>query len=103
MKINSKIITTFLGKINGVEIDDYDAYLTTESILQEISDKFPNIELNSEFIKDFSEAVKGYMDYETLEKDLGNSVYEAEKFEDLQFEDYDEINEKIKNGNYIRA
>ena len=30
MKINSKIITTFLGKINGVEIDDYDAYLTTE-------------------------------------------------------------------------
>lgn len=103
MKINSKIITTFLGKINGVEIDDYDAYLTTESILQEISDKFPNIELNSEFIKDFSEAVKGYMDYETLENDLGNSVYEAEKFEDLQFEDYDEINEKIKNGNYIRA
>lgn len=103
MKINSKIITTFLGKINGVEIDDYDAYLTTESILQEISDKFPNIELNSEFIKDFSEVVKGYMDYETLEKDLGNSVYEAEKFEDLQFEDYDEINEKIKNGNYIRA
>lgn len=103
MKINSKIITTFLGEINGVEIDDYDAYLTTESILQQISDKFPNIELNSEFIKDFSEAVKGYMDYETLEKDLEYSVDVAEKFEDLQFEDYDEINEKIKNGNYIRA
>lgn len=103
MKINSKIITTFLGKINGVEIDDYDAYLTTESILQQISDKFPNIELNSEFIKDFSKAVEGYMDYETLEKDLEYSVDVAEKFEDLQFEDYDEINEKIKNGNYIRA
>lgn len=103
MKIQSKIITRFLGKINGVEIDDYDSYLTTESVLQQISDKFPKIELNSEFVKDFSEAVKGYMDYETLERDLGYSIDEAEKFEDLQFEDYDEINEKIKNGKYIRA
>lgn len=103
MKINSKIITTFLGKINGVEIDDFDSYITTESILQLICCKFPDIELNSEFIKDFSEAVKGYLDYETLEKDLERSVDEAEKFEDLQFEDYDEINEKIKNGKYIGA
>lgn len=103
MKIQSKIITNFLGKINGVEIDDFDSYITTESILQQISDKFPNIELNSEFIKDFSEAVKGYMDYETLENDLEYSVNVAKKFEDLQFEDYDEINEKIKNGKYIRA
>lgn len=97
MKINSKIITNFLGKINGVEIDDFDSYITTESILQQISDKFPNIELNLEFIKDFSEAVKGYMDYETLERDLEYSVNLAEKFEDLQFEDYEEINKKIKN------
>lgn len=103
MKIQSKIITRFLGKINGVEIDDYDSYLTTESVLQQISNKFTKIELNSEFVKDFSEAVKGYMDYETLERDLECSIYEAEKFEDLQFEDYDEINEKIKNGNYIRV
>ena len=102
MKIQSKIITRFLGKINGVEIDDYDSYLTTESVLQQISNKFP-IELNSEFVKDFSEAVKGYMDYETLERDLEHSIDEAEKFEDLQFEDYDEINEKIKNGKYIGA
>ena len=43
------------------------------------------------------------MDYETLENDLEYSVNVAEKFEDLQFEDYDEINEKIKNGKYIRA
>lgn len=105
MKIQSKIITNFLGKINGVEIDDFDSYITTESILQQISDKFPNIELNSEFIKDFSEAVKGYLDYETLESDLENSIFIAEKFSDIQFEgeNYEEINKKIKNGNYIRA
>ena len=99
----SKIITTFLGKINGVEINDFDSYITTESILKQISNKFPNIELNSEFIKDFSKEVKGYLDYETLERDLEYSINVTEKFENLQFEDYDEINKKWKKYKCLKG
>lgn len=84
--------------------------MTTLWFLEGISSKFPNVELNNEFVDDFTETVSVYGDsYYGIDKKLAECVEKAEKFEKLHiemddgddFNPFENINEKIKNGGYL--
>ena len=110
MKIDAKINSEFEGEINGVKIVNKELYLTTLWFLEGITSKFPDVELNDKFIDDFTEAVSAYGDsYYDIDEKLAECVKKAEKFEKLyieiddgdDFNPFEDVNEKIKNGGYL--
>ena len=110
MKIDAKINSEFEGEINGVKIVNKELYLTTLWFLEGITSKFPDVELNDKFIDDFTETVSAYGDsYYDVDKKLAECVEKAEKFEKLHiemddgddFNPFEDINGKIKNGGYL--
>ena len=52
MKIEANILTRFKGEINGIEIFNENSYNIILNILEAISKKFKDVELNNEFIQD---------------------------------------------------
>ena len=106
MKIEANILSRFKGEINGVEIFNENSYNIILNILEAISKKFKDVELNNEFIQDLENEIKNYSDTEELENDLLDSVYAAKEFSKIEFiasfEEYEKINDKIKSGYYLK-
>ena len=106
MKIEANILSRFKGEINGVEIFDENSYNIILNVLEAISKKFKDVELNNEFIQDLENEIKNYSDTEGLENDLLDSVYAAKEFSKVEFvvsfEEYEKINNKIKSGTYLK-
>ena len=106
MKIEANILTRFKGEINGIEIFNENSYNIILNILEAISKKFKDIELNNEFIQDLENEIENYSDVEELENDLLNSIYAAKEFSKVEFivsfEEYEKINNKIKSGAYLK-
>lgn len=106
MKIEANILSRFKGKINGIEIFNENSYNIILNVLEAISKKFKDIELNNEFIQDLENEIENYSDVEELENDLLDSIYAAKEFSKVEFivsfEEYEEINNKIKSGAYLK-
>ena len=106
MKIEANILSRFKGKINGVEILNENSYNIILNVLEAISKKFKDVELNNEFIQDLENEIENYSDTEELENDLLDSIYAAKEFSKLEFivsfEEYEKINNKIKSGAYLK-
>ena len=112
MKINAKINLEFEGEINGIKFFNKENYLITLNFLKNLSEKFENIELNSDFIEDFSEIVNQYLEYYDIEEKLEECIEKAKNFANLyiiideddepEFNNFKYFNEKIKNGDYIQ-
>ena len=106
MKIEANILSRFKGEINGVEIFNENSYNIILNVLEAISKKFKDVELNNEFIQDLENEIENYSDVEELENDLLDSIYAAKEFSEVQFivsfEEYEKINNKIKSGAYLK-
>ena len=107
--MKSEVLQSFKARINSVEFDDYQLYMTTDRILEEIDDKFGTI-YTDEFIKDLADVIQLYffkvdkLIISELEWNMLNDIEDAETFQDIQFSDYyvNHINEQIKNGSYLK-
>ena len=107
--MESLVLKSFKARINSVEFDDYQLYMTTDSILEEIDDKFGTI-YTDEFIKDLAEVIELYfykvdkLVVSDLEYSMDEDIEDAETFQDIQFSDYyiNEINDRIKDGSYLK-
>lgn len=105
----SEVLQSFKARINSVEFDDYQLYMTTDRILEEIDDKFGTI-YTDEFIKDLADVIQLYffkvdkLIISELEWNMLNDIEDAETLQDIQFSDYyvNHINEQIKNGSYLK-
>lgn len=106
MKIEANILSRFKGQINGVEIFNENSYNIILNVLEAISKKFKDVELNNEFIQDLENEIENYSDVEELENDLLDSIYVAKEFSKVEFivsfEEYKKINNKIKSGAYLK-
>ncbi len=106
MEIEAKILSKFKGEINGIEIFNENSYNIILNVLEAISKKFKDIELNNEFIQDLENEIENYSDAEELENDLLDSIYAAKEFSKVEFivsfEEYEKINNKIKSGTYLK-
>ena len=106
MKIEANILSRFKGEINGIEIFNENSYNIILNVLEAISKKFKDVELNNEFIQDLENEIENYSDIEELENDLLDSIYAAKEFSKLEFivsfEKYEKINNKIKSGAYLK-
>ena len=106
MKIEANILSRFKGQINGVKIFNENSYNIILNVLEAISKKFKDVELNNEFIQDLENEIENYSDVEELENDLLNSIYMAKEFSKVEFivsfEEYEKINNKIKSGTYLK-
>jgi hypothetical protein len=107
--MESLVLQSFKARINSVEFDDYQLYMTTDRILEEIDDKFGTI-YTDEFIKDLADVIQLYffkvdkLIVSELEWNMLNNIEDAETFRDIQFTDYyiNHINEQIKDGSYLK-
>ena len=107
--MESQVIQKFKARINSVEFDDYQLYTTTEYILEEINNAFGEF-YTDEFIKDLAYVIQRYfvkidgLIISELEWNMSNDIKNAKSFKDLEFSDYyiDEINDRIKNGSYLK-
>lgn len=107
--MESEVLQSFKARINSVEFDDYQLYMTTDRILKEIDDKFGTI-YTDEFIKDLADVIQLYffkvdkLIISELEWNMLNDIEDAETFQDIQFSDYyvNHINEQIKDGSYLK-
>lgn len=107
--MESEVLQSFKARINSVEFDDYQLYMTTDRILEEIDDKFGTI-YTDEFIKDLADVIQLYffkvdkLIISELEWNMLNDIEDAETFQDIQFSDYyvNHINEQIKDGSYLK-
>lgn len=107
--MESLVLQSFKARINSVEFDDYQIYMTTDRILEEIDDKFGTI-YTDEFIKDLSDVIQLYffkvekLIVSELEYNMIDDIENAEKFTDIQFSDYyiNHINNQIKDGSYLK-
>lgn len=107
--MESEVLQSFKARINSVEFDDYQLYMTTDRILEEIDDKFGTI-YTDEFIKDLADFIQLYffkvdkLIISELEWNMLNDIEDAETFQDIQFSDYyvNHINEQIKDGSYLK-
>ena len=107
--MKSEVLQSFKARINSVEFDDYQLYMTTDRILEEIDDKFGTI-YTDEFIKDLADVIQLYFFkvdkfiISELEWNMLNNIEDAETFQDIQFSDYyvNHINEQIKDGSYLK-
>lgn len=105
-------LQTFKGVINGVEIDDQARFNILEYLLREIIVIAGGEVFNDSFIKDLDYLIddlylnteNSYGDIETM---LLKNIQEANRFEDIVFEDpyledyFQEINQRIRDGYYI--
>ena len=107
--MESLVLQSFKARINSVEFDDYQLYMTTDRILEEIDDKFGTI-YTDEFIKDLADVIQLYffkvnkLIISELEWNMLNDIEDAETFQNIQFSDYyvNHINEQIKDGSYLK-
>lgn len=107
--MKSEVLQSFKARINSVEFDDYQLYMTTDHILEEIDDKFGTI-YTDEFIKDLADVIQLYffkvdkLIISELEWNMLNDIEDAETFQNIQFSDYyvNHINEQIKDGSYLK-
>ena len=107
--MESEVLQSFKARINSVEFDDYQLYMTTDRILEEIDDKFGTI-YTDEFIKDLADVIQLYffkvdkLIISELEWNMLNDIEDAETFRDIQFSDYyiNHINDQIKDGSYLK-
>lgn len=107
-----RTLQTFKGLINGVEIDDQARFNMLEYLLGEIIVIAGGEVFNDSFIKDLDYLIDDlYLNtehsYGDIEKMLLENIQEANRFEDITFdnlylEDYfQEINQRIRDGYYI--
>ena len=107
--MESQVIQKFKARINSVEFDDHTLYAITDSILEEINERFGEI-YTDEFIKDLADVIELYfykidkLIVSELEWNMINDIENVEKFTDIQFSDYyiNHINEQIKDGSYLK-
>lgn len=107
--MESLVLQSFKARINSVEFDDYQLYMTTDCILEKIDDKFGTI-YTDEFIKDLADVIERYffkvddLIVSELEWNMSNDIENAETFKDIEFTDYyiNDINNRIKDGSYLK-
>lgn len=107
--MESLVLQKFKARINSVEFDDYQLYMTTEYVLEEINDKFGEV-YTDEFIRDLAAVIERYffkvdnLIVSELEWNMSNDIKNAETFKEIEFTDYyiNEINDKIKNDSYLK-
>lgn len=107
-----KTTQVFKGSINGIEIDDQARFNLLEYLLREIIVVAGGEVFNNNFIKDLDYLIDDlYLNtehsYGDIENMLLENIQEANRFEDIVFdnlylEDYfQEINQRIRDGYYI--
>lgn len=107
-----KTTQIFKGVINGVEIDDQARFNLLEYLLREVIVISGGEVFNDNFIKDLDYLIDDlYLNTENSYGDIENillkNIQEANRFEDIVFdnlylEDYfQEINQRIRDGYYI--
>lgn len=107
--MKSQVIQQFKARINSIEFDDYQLYMTTEYILYQINDKFGEI-YTDEFIHDLADVISLYffkvddLIVSELERNMSDDIEDAETFQDIEFTDYyiNHINDRIKDGSYLK-
>lgn len=107
--MESQVLQSFKARINSVEFDDYQLYMTTDHILEQIDDKFGTI-YTDEFIKDLADVIELYfykvdkLVVSNLEYSMDGDIEDAKTFQDIQFSDYyvNHINNQIKDGSYLK-
>ena len=107
--MESQVIQKFKARINSIEFDDRQLYMTTEYILEEINDKFGEV-YTDEFIQDLAAVIERYffkvdgLTVSDLEWNMVNDIENAENFKEIEFTDYyiNEINDRIKDGSYLK-
>lgn len=107
--MESLILQKFKARINSVEFDNYQLYMTTEYILEEINEQFGEVYTN-EFIQDLAAVIERYffkvdnLIVSELEWNMSNDIEKAETFRAIEFTDYyiNEINDRIKDGSYLK-
>ena len=108
-KMKSKVIQEFKAEINGIEFTNQDLYWEVDYIIGEIENTL-NIELPTEFIKDFADAYTELYNsvdteylYDFKSEMIASWDMDIEDIRDLRFnlaygyrtDRLDEINEKI--------
>jgi hypothetical protein len=107
--MESLVLQKFKARINSIEFDDRQLYMTTEYVLEEINDKFGEV-YTDEFIRDLAAVIERYffkvdnLIVSELEWNMSNDIENAETFKEIEFTDYyiNEINDKIKNDSYLK-
>ena len=107
--MESLVLQKFKARINFIEFDDRQLYMTTEYVLEEINDKFGEV-YTDEFIRDLAAVIERYffkvdnLIVSELEWNMSNDIENAETFKEIEFTDYyiNEINDKIKNDSYLK-
>ena len=107
--MESQVIQKFKARINSIEFDDRQLYMTTEYILEEINEQFGEI-YTDEFIQDLAAVIERYffkvdgLTISDLEWNMVNDIKNAENFKEIEFTDYyiNEINNRIKDGSYLK-
>ena len=107
--MESLVLQKFKARINSIEFDDRQLYMTTEYVLEEINDKFGEV-YTDEFIRDLAAVIERYffkvnnLIVSELEWNMSNDIENAETFKEIEFTDYyiNEINYKIKNDSYLK-
>lgn len=109
--MESKVIQAFKGEINGIEITNQDIYWEVDYIIGDIESTL-DMELPTEFIKDFIEAytelynsVDGEYLYDFKSEMISSWDMDIKDIKDLRFnisygyktDKFDEINEKISD------
>lgn len=107
--MKSKVIQEFKAEINGITFDNYDIYVEVDYILDDIEHVL-DIELPTEFIKDFTDAytelynsVDSEYLYDFKSEMIASWDMDIEDIRDLRFnlaygyktDKLDELNEKI--------
>lgn len=107
--MESQVLQKFKARINSVEFDDHTLYAITDSILEEINERFGEV-YTDEFIKDLADVIQLYffkvdkLVVSELEYNMIDDIENAEKFTDIQFTDYyiNHINDRIKDSSYLK-
>ena len=110
--MKTEIIQGFKAKINDVIFTNETIYYSVKYILEEIEVKFEEC-YNEDFIQDLYSTIEimeqkyETFSHDTLTSDFYNSIEKANSFNEIKFE-YDgidwkirDLNEKIKNGDYL--
>lgn len=107
--MESQVIQKFKARINSVEFDNYQLYMTTEHILEEINEQFEEV-YTDELIQDLAAVIERYffkvdnLIVSELEWNMSNDIKNAKTFRAIEFTDYyiNEINDRIKDGSYLK-
>ncbi len=109
--MKTEIIQEFKGVINGIEIEDRNIFYSMEFILEQIERKFGEC-YNDKFVEDLIATIdKLYskcddFTFNTLESEFYNCIYNADKFENIEFDYYGShwmieiLNDRLKAGEY---